>query len=297
MLGTTRTVLASAAVAMLPLAAAGLPAGPAAADPGYSEYVALGDSWAADVTGSQISTQFAPVNCLQSAFNYPKQVAAALSIPVFRDATCGGAETRHMTSPQATALGSNPPQFDSLTPTTDLVTLGIGGNDAALAKSVFTCLTLDPAATPCLDRMITGDTDRMTEAIGVAATRVTATIAGIRERAPHARILLLDYFDAVGTTGGCFPEIPISDADAIWLGDKLIELNHMLARVAAATGVEFVDTHTGSTGHDACQPPGVRWVEGLVPFSSTPAGLAVPFHPNQLGADYQARRVLETLGA
>ncbi|WP_435592688.1 SGNH/GDSL hydrolase family protein [Nocardia sp. bgisy118] len=298
MLGTTRTLLAAAAVAILPLTAVtGLATESAAADRTYSEYVALGDSWAADVTGSQITTQFTPVHCLQSARNYPKQVAAALSTPVFRDATCGGAETKHMTSPQTTALGSNPPQFDSLTSATDLVTLGIGGNDAALAKSVFTCLTTDPAATPCLDTMITGDTDVMTEAIDVTATRVTATIVGIRARAPHARILLLDYFEAVGTTGGCFPEIPISDADAIWLGNKLIELNDMLTRIAAATGVEFVDTYTGSTGHDACQPPGVRWVEGLVPFSSTPVGPAAPFHPNQLGADYQARRVLETLGA
>ncbi|MGV9614329.1 hypothetical protein [Nocardia xishanensis] len=49
--------------------------------------------------------------------------------------------------------------------------------------------------------MITGDTDGMTEAIDVAATRVTATIAGIRAHAPDARILTLDYFEVVGTTG------------------------------------------------------------------------------------------------
>lgn len=267
------------------------------AEPAVNEYVALGDSWAADATLSQVTTAFTPVNCVQSVHNYAKQIAAALAVPVFRDATCGGAVTANMTAPQATALGTNPPQFDSLTVTTDLVTLEIGGNDADLAATVTDCVTVDPAATPCRNEMIVNGVDRMSQNIARAESRVAATVAGIRERAPHARILLLDYFEGIGTTGGCFPMIPISDPDAIWLGSKLIELHDMLARVAASSGVDFVDTYSGSSGHDACQPVGTRWVEGLIPFSGTPFGLAVPFHPNQLGADYQARRVLEVLGA
>lgn len=295
---STRALIASAAaVALLPLVAMiGMPVGTATAESPYSEYVALGDSWAADATGSQITTEFTPLHCVQSARDYAKQVAAALAVPIFRDATCGGAQTKHMTTAQTTALGSNPPQFDRLTPTTDLVTLGIGGNDAGLAIAVMDCLTIDPAVSPCLAKKVIDGVDTMSRAIITTEAQVTATIAGIRERSPNARILLLDYFEGVSTTGGCFPEIPISDADAIWLGNKLIEINAMLARVAAATGIDFVDTYTGSSGHDACQPPGVRWVEGLVPFSSTPVGLAVPFHPNQLGADYQARRLLQALG-
>ncbi|MFE3759099.1 SGNH/GDSL hydrolase family protein [Nocardia tengchongensis] len=292
---TTRTARMAVAATVMSIAALTYPTPARATTPRYTEYVALGDSWSADATGSRITTEFTPATCAQSAYDYPKQVAAALSIPVFRDATCGGAQTIHMTTPQATPLGTNPPQFDRLTPTTDLVTLGIGGNDAALSKAVFACLTTNPASTPCLDSRISDGVDRMSEAIAAAAPKVTATITGIRERAPHARIVLLDYFQAVSATGGCFPRIPISAPDAYWLSDKLRELHLMLARAAADTGVDFVDTYTSSGGHDACEAPGVRWAEGLIPFSEYPAGLAVPFHPNQLGADYQARRVLETL--
>ncbi|MRH92337.1 SGNH/GDSL hydrolase family protein [Nocardia sp. SYP-A9097] len=288
---STRTAKMAVAVAIMPIAVLTNPTPAAATAPRYTEYVALGDSWSADATGSRISTEFTPATCAQSAHNYPKQVAAALSIPVFRDATCGGARTQHMTTPQ----GTNPPQFDRLTATTDLVTLGIGGNDAELSKTVSTCLTTDPAATPCLEAMVSNGVDRMSEAIAAAAPGVRATITGIRERSPHARIVLLDYFQGVSATGGCFPRIPISAADAIWLSDKLRELHLMLARTAADSGVDFVDTYTSSGGHDACQAPGIRWAEGLIPYSDTPIGLAVPFHPNQLGADYQARRVLETL--
>ncbi|MGW4246016.1 SGNH/GDSL hydrolase family protein [Nocardia sp. NPDC004722] len=292
----TSRVLLTAALAVLPAAAA--QAAPPSPDTGaINEYVALGDSWAADATLSQLTTAFTPLPCVQSAHNYAKQVAAALAVPTFRDATCGGAVTANMTQPQRTALGDNAPQFDSLTANTDLVTLEIGGNDAGLAAAVTDCVTLDPAAHPCLDEMVTGGVDRMSQQIAVAENRVTATIAGIRDRAPHARILLLDYFEGIGLDGGCWPEIPISDPDAIWLGQKLFELHQMVARVADATGVDFVDTYDGSAGHDACKPVGTRWVEGLLPYSGSPVGLAVPFHPNQLGADYQARKVLETLGA
>ncbi|WP_433562626.1 SGNH/GDSL hydrolase family protein [Nocardia sp. CA-151230] len=287
----------AALAALVPTAAA--QAEPATPDTGAAvhEYVALGDSWAADATLSQLTTAFTPAPCVQSVHNYAKQVAAALAVPVFRDATCGGAVTADMTRPQRTVLGDNAPQFDRLTENTDLVTLEIGGNDAGLAATVSDCITLDPAVSPCLNELVVNGVDRMSQNIARTEPRVAATIAGIRERAPHARILLLDYFEGIGLDGGCWPEIPISDPDAIWLGQKLIEMHDMLGRVAAETGVEFVDTYDGSTGHDACKPIGTRWVEGLLPYSGNPLGLAVPFHPNQLGADYQARKVLETLDA
>ncbi|GAA1626348.1 SGNH/GDSL hydrolase family protein [Nocardia ninae] len=268
----------------------------ASAAPGVGEYVALGDSWAADASLTQATGEFAPLGCAQSRGSYAKQVAAALAVPVFRDATCGGAMTVNMTAPQQVPLGVNPPQFDRLTPSTDLVTLEIGGNDAKLAVTVQQCVTADPAVSPCLDTLVTGGVDQMSVNIAAAEHKVTATIEGIRQRAPRARILLLDYFEGVSTGPGCFPTVPIADADADWLGRKLIELNAMLARVARATGVELVDTYSTSAGHDGCQPPGTRWVEGLVPWSSNPPGPAVPFHPNQLGADHQARSVLAVLG-
>ncbi|MFI9503883.1 SGNH/GDSL hydrolase family protein [Nocardia sp. NPDC052566] len=290
---TARVLIAGAALGVA------LPVGgvQASAAPAVTEYVALGDSWAADATLSQGTAEFVPGMCAQSRNNYAKQVAATLRVPVFRDATCGGAVTKNMTEPQQFPVGpANAPQFDSLSATTDLVTLEIGGNDAGLAATVQACLTSDPALSVCKAANAVDGGDRMSVKIAESEAKVRATIDGIRERAPHARILLLDYLEGIGTVGGCFPTIPISDADAVWLGSKLLELNQMLARVARASNVEFVDTYSTSGGHDACQPAGVRWVEGLIPFSSNPVGLAVPFHPNQLGADHQARSVLGVLG-
>ncbi|AYF74562.1 SGNH/GDSL hydrolase family protein [Nocardia yunnanensis] len=274
---------------------------PAAATPptpprAVHEYVALGDSWAADATLTGITTQFVPLLCVQSATSYAKQVAAALGVTRFRDVSCASAVTANLTSPQQLPDGRvAPPQFDQLSATTDLVTLEIGGNDAGLAAIVPTCLTGSAQGSHCA-HVRGGTEDAMSASIRAAEPKVTAAIAGVRARAPHARLLLVDYMAGVSPGTGCFPQIPISADDANWLGHKLLELDAMLARVATTTGVQLVDTYTGSIGHDACRPDGIRWVEGLIPHPNPHSNIPLPFHPNQLGADHQARQILRALG-
>ncbi|MGW7411369.1 SGNH/GDSL hydrolase family protein [Streptomyces sp. NPDC054863] len=267
--------------------------------------MALGDSWSADVTVVGIDSTHAPSGCAQSSWNYPKQVAKQLSIPTFRDATCGAATTEHLTAAQdvnvfpPVATGTNAPQFDRLTPTTDLVTLGIGGNDAGLAGAVTSCINLlpEPLGVSCRPRWTAPDgSDLMSKRIAESRPLVTAAVRGITSRAPKARVLLVDYLAGAVPDRGCFPYVQMYDEDLKWFGARLKELNGMLAEVAAGTGAELVDTYSGSTGHDVCQASGTKWVEGVLPMSTNPPGLAVPFHPNRLGADHQARSVLGVLG-
>ena len=122
--------------------------------PKYEEYVALGDSWTADVVilnrrraaGHQPrADRLRPVQR-----NYPRLVAKALGVTTFRDASCGSATTDHFARPQSglPAGGTNPPQYDRLTKTTDLVTVGIGGNDAGIASAGIDCLNVLPFPVP-----------------------------------------------------------------------------------------------------------------------------------------------------
>lgn len=272
----------------------------------FHEYVALGDSWSANVTVLGIDHTYAPVGCAQSSWNYPKQVAARLGVKAFRDATCGGATTAEMTKPQEVGSpllltqGVNPPQFDRLTPTTDLVTVGIGGNDAELVSAVLGCISPLPAplADACRTRFAApGGKDLMSQRIAAVKPRITSVLAGIHQRSPRATVLVVDYLAGVAADRGCYPTVPIQDQDLTWFGARLKELNGMLASAAAEGGARFVDTYRGSVGHDICKPDGTRWVEGLVPMSSNPPGPAVPFHPNRLGADHQAATVLAELGS
>jgi lysophospholipase L1-like esterase len=69
-------------------------------------------------------------------------------------------------------------------------------------------------------------------------------------------------------------------------------LNSVIANAASANNATYVDTFTSSIGHDACKPPGVAWVNGVVPTSP-----GYPLHPNQAGEQNMATRVLIALGA
>src|SRR5215467_15609307 len=123
----------------LPVLAAGallavfLPAASAAGASGPS-YVALGDSY---TSGPLIPHQTGnPAGCLRSTHNYPSLVAAALGAVSFTDASCAGATTADMTAQQAVAGGVNPPEVNTVSAGTTLVTLGVGGNDVGFASII-----------------------------------------------------------------------------------------------------------------------------------------------------------------
>ncbi|MBC3841021.1 hypothetical protein GXW82_14245 [Streptacidiphilus sp. 4-A2] len=99
-------------------------AGPAQASVAGGSYVALGDSYTAVGTLTDPAPG-TPALCLQDVDNYPHNVARSLGLQL-DDASCAGAETSDMTTAQSS---DSPAQFDALTPSTSVVTLGIGGND------------------------------------------------------------------------------------------------------------------------------------------------------------------------
>jgi hypothetical protein len=281
----------------------------------YDEYVALGDSWSADVVIADANgtpdTTYAPVGCGQSHTNYPKLLAAELAITNFRDATCGGAETDDFYAPQSVEPGgTNPAQFDRLTPTTNLVTVGIGGNDAGIAGAAMDCFglfpddqTVPPGAAPeqvptggCKDKYAPeGGEDQLAQQILEAEPKVVAALQAIHRLSPDARVLIIDYFAAV-PEHACYPAVPISEEDMAYLHATMLRLNAMVQRAAAAGGAEFVDSYTPTIGHDICQAPNVRYAEVYGPSVNGPA-VGVPAHPNSAGAAAQFRAVLAQLGA
>jgi lysophospholipase L1-like esterase len=258
---------------LLALALLGLLAAAPAAS--ADSYVALGDSY---VAGPAIPLPITPWGCLKSDHNYAHLAAPTLGLAL-RDPSCSGAETEDMTQMQGVWPDPNPPQFDALAADTTLVTLGIGGNDIGFSGLAQDCFSDSPQGSPCKDQYTAGGTDQVSQRIADTAPKVAAVLQGIHTRAPNARVLVVNYPSIFPDTGpGCWPLLPVADGDAAWLRDKEKELNQMLADQAAANGASLVDWYTASIGHDACQPPGIKWVEGPVPENA-----AAPVHPNLLG--------------
>jgi hypothetical protein len=245
----------------------------APASAGAEEYVALGDSYAA---GPLIPLQIPPFGCLKSNNNYAHLAARELGLTL-TDPSCSGAETEDMENPQGVDPdGPNPPQFNSLSATTNIVTVQIGGNDIGFSSIAEDCTSTSPEGTPCQDTYVVNGRDEISERIQATAPLVAAVLQGIHARSPNARVLVVNYASILPDSGpGCWPQMPITEGDVPYVRAKEKELNAMLAQQAAANGAELIDWYTASIGRDACQPPVIRWVEPVVPVNA-----AAPIHPN-----------------
>ena len=293
---TARGIVAVAGGSLLVIGLSGT-AGAAVTGPlgaaGPPHYVALGDSYTA---GPLIPGQTgSPAGCLRSTHSYPFGVATGTGAATFTDVSCQGATTANMTHSQSVPLGTNPPQDNGLSASATLVTLQVGGNDIGFTDIIVHCTTLsltNPFGSPCKDHYTSGGTDVLRAKIAKAAPKVAADLRGIHAGAPNARVLLVGYPVILPNGGdGCWPEVPVAFGDVPYLRGVEKALNSMLAAEAAANNATFVDTYTASIGHDVCQAPGTKWVEGLIPTS-----LAAPFHPNRLGEQEMAQQVLAALG-
>jgi lysophospholipase L1-like esterase len=228
--------------------------------------------------------------CLKSNNNYANLTARNLGITL-KDASCSGAETEDMTSPQdVDPDGPNPPQFDSLTKQTHIVTVQIGGNDIGFSSIAEDCASATSnEGTPCQDRYVHDGRDEISERIQATAPKVAAVIQGIHQRSPKARVFVVNYAAILPDEGpGCWPQMPVTDGDVPYVRAKEKELNAMMATEAAANGAALIDWYTASIGHDACKPPVIRWVEPVVPVNA-----AAPLHPN-LGGMMGASNLLVT---
>jgi hypothetical protein len=261
------------AVALAALAAAGVPAAANAA--GNGSYVALGDSYTSAPFVSPIASG-APLECGQSAVNYPHLTAAALGLSL-TDRSCGGATTSNMTTAQ---YPDQPPQFSALGSSTQVVTLSIGGNDNALfASAVIACGVTDLAdalniGAPC--KSIFGDyfANRAT----ADGPKIGAAINQIHQLAPAATVFVVGYPDILPQSGNCYPQIPLTTGDVAYANGIEQTLNSVLRDEAQANTATYVDTYTPSIGHDACKPEGTRWIEPPIPGTD-----AAPIHPNAAG--------------
>ncbi|WNV83433.1 SGNH/GDSL hydrolase family protein [Umezawaea sp. Da 62-37] len=251
--------------------------GTASAAPRFAEYVALGDSAA---SGPLIPDQDeSSPGCLRSSRNWPSVLASALGVAAFRDVTCSGAVADDLEGGQTTFLGAVPPQFDALTPTTDLVTLTIGGNDIGLVATALGCVNPlpEPVGVSCEARLTAGGTDRLAVRIDAFAAEFGAVLDGVHARSPLAEVVVVGYGTYI-RPGGCYPEQPLWGRDSDYLQAGVDRLNGVFASEAAAHDAEFVDIAPPSAGHDVCAPVPDRWFEGFLPTTA-----AAPLHPNERG--------------
>lgn len=257
--------------------AATMPALPAGA-----KYVAMGSSFAAG-PGLSPAAPGSPPRCGRSARNYPHQLAAMRGLSLV-DVTCSGAATAAILSP----WGELPAQIDAVNADTHLVTVTIGGNDLGYIGNLMSlsCRHLaagdETAAGNC--RPVWEPKESDYQAVGAAMRRIAAAV---RERAPRALLVFVDYPVVLPVHGIC-AATPLTPAQADAARALADRLEAITAAAASDTGARLIKASMLSEGHDACaaQP----WMTGF----PGPAG-AVAYHLTEAGMEAVAEALDDAL--
>ncbi|OIJ64143.1 SGNH/GDSL hydrolase family protein [Streptomyces mangrovisoli] len=223
------------------LLAAGIAlAGSASADAATGGYVALGDSYSSGVgSGSYISSSG---SCDRSTKAYPYLWNTNNAPSSFSFLACSGATTDDVVANQLGTLSSS----------TSLVSITIGGNDAGFSDVMTTCVLSSDST--CLSR------------INTAKAYVDSTLPGkldslyttIHTKAPNAHVVVLGYprFYKTGTT--C---IGLSDTKRTAINGAADYLDTAVAKAAANHGFTFGDVRTTFSGHEICS--GDSWLHSV----------------------------------
>ena len=263
------SVLAGVACGLLSAAAGATPI----------SYVAMGDSYTS-AYGVTPYVPTAPPECARSERNYPHLVAAALNLSV-TDVSCSGAYTGNFTTAQ---YPDQPPQFDALSESTEVVSVGMGGNDFDVFGTLINGCTEAGAnhpqeRAPC-KRQYSAFVKKAQEE---DKAPFEAALAQIHVLAPKAKVFVVGYPEITPSHGKCAGFGPWTEGDLQWFRKVTKTGDAHLKKEAKAEGAIFVETFKPSEGHDACEAAGTRWIE---PLYGSLTGAAV--HPNAMGEEHDA---------
>jgi lysophospholipase L1-like esterase len=223
------------------------------------DYVALGDSYSSGVgTGIYDAASGA---CQRSPLSYPPLWVAEHHPASFAFVACSGATTADVRANQIAALE----------PTTDLVTITIGGNDAGFGPVLQTCTAAESDRT-CFAAVDAAEAFERT----VLRDRLARTYAAIRAAAPQAHVIVLGYPRLFELTPSCADPLAPNLTRRSKLNEGADVLNSVIRSVSQQHGLSFTDMRDRFAGHGVCSTN--PWING----PSEPATVG-PYHPNQTG--------------
>ncbi len=249
--------------------------------PPGARYVSMGSSFAAG-PGITVSADSPSNRCSRSRDNYANQLARKRGL-VLIDVSCSGATTAHVIGP----WDDLPPQIESVTPETRLVTMTIGGNDVSYVRDLiaFSCAhqAKPPSGAPdgrCPDVNIPTSKDWQT-----LDENLAKIASEVRRRAPQARLVFVQYLPVLSSKAEC-AAIPLTEQErktVVAIADRLTAVTQAAAKRWKADVVYPAKT---STDHGPCSS--TPWISGF-PREGQPG--FVPYHPTLAGMSAIAQSI------
>jgi len=216
-------------------------------------YVSLGDSYA---SGVGAGNENGP--CDQSPNAFGPLWTSANSPASFTVAACSGATTSTVISGQLSSLSAS----------TTLVSIVIGGNDVGFTSIMETC--------------VLGSTSACESAVSKAEQYANTTLPGslstlfadIKAHAPNAKVVVLDYPDFYDLSVPVC--IGLSSGDHQAIDNGINDLDGVIQTAAGKAGFHFADVRSQFSGHELCDNAG--WLNSLSIFD-----IHTSYHPTATG--------------
>jgi lysophospholipase L1-like esterase len=253
--------------------------------PQGSEYVALGSSFAAGPGVGNERAEGSPWLCKRSESNYAHLVAKKMNYKL-TDVSCGGATTDNILDQ---SQFFTPPQIEAVTKKAKLVTITIGGNDISYIGNLIAWSFMNNSEdTPFMFRIAglnkVTPKSMVNKSIQDLPNKLDKVINSIKKRAPHARIIMVDYLPVIPQKKAC-SKLLLTEEQLKKTQEIAEVLTKMMGQAAQRNKVGFIQGSMISKDHDVCssQP----WIQPYGSFSS--------YHPNQSGMNAIADAILKVL--
>ncbi|MEU9001909.1 SGNH/GDSL hydrolase family protein [Streptomyces sp. NPDC048551] len=155
---------------------------------------------------------------------------------------------------------------------TDVITIGVGGNSLPFGDILTKCLTLGTTGRSCRDHYTNppeGE-ESIQDRLARVQDQYVEMLAHVHDAARNAKVITVGYPAVLPDNSSACNRLALTELGAInhtdvdWLReDVLKELNSTIRQITTDFGDRFVDVYSSSVGHDACQPAGTKWVEGI----------------------------------
>ncbi len=162
-------------------------------------------------------------------------------------------------------------QISSLSSTTTLISITIGGNDAGFASTMQTCVLSSESS--CLSAVNTAKS----YATNTLPGKLSNLYAQMKSKAPNAHVVVLGYPHLYQVPGNCL--VGISDTKRTAINSAADTLDSVISKQAAAAGFTFKDVRSIFSTHEICGSSS-QWL------NSTTLPISDSYHPNSSGQAY-----------
>lgn len=190
--------------------------------------IALGSSFAAGPGIPPLASR----QTLRSTINYPPLIASRLGASLV-DLTVSGATLLNLLNTPQGMFGSLPPQVEGVTSDADLVTITGGGNDlgyiGGMMRDSFRTTMLGSMVAWMMLPILQPDTVPKEDEV---VERFRKVIDAVRERAPKARILLVEYITILGSDVRPGVNVPLNEEQVAHYREIAQTVQRIYARAA-----------------------------------------------------------------